>query len=243
MRVSPARQRGLRPCVRSSSLSERRSGAGVLGAVGPWRQTGCAIPLLADCGGGTRVVGAPVPFGSPGAVERCGPPVQYGLACLDGCRHASRRLAGLAVWRRRRGSASNVGARLTERAQCPTHNAPRSRRSERRRKASQHSDQPLWRHSDRPLWRPGPTTHVSAPRVSRTITNPHTGEALFGGNDLQRQDSQPMHRLFPFRNDPERTHGRSPVWRADPRCSYERSVASRTLRVAARLGWSFLITP
>jgi hypothetical protein len=44
-------------------------------------------------------------------------------------------------------------------------------------------------------------------------------------------------------NDHEHTHGRSPVWRADPRCSYERSLQSRTPRVAARLGWSFLITP
>jgi hypothetical protein len=44
-------------------------------------------------------------------------------------------------------------------------------------------------------------------------------------------------------NDHEPTHGRSPVWRADPRGSYERSVARRTPRVAARLGWSFLITP
>jgi hypothetical protein len=41
----------------------------------------------------------------------------------------------------------------------------------------------------------------------------------------------------------ERTHGRSPVWRADPRRSYERNVSRRTPRVAARLGWSFLITP
>jgi hypothetical protein len=37
--------------------------------------------------------------------------------------------------------------------------------------------------------------------------------------------------------------GRSPVWRADPRRSYERSLPGRTPRVAARLGWSFLITP
>jgi hypothetical protein len=45
------------------------------------------------------------------------------------------------------------------------------------------------------------------------------------------------------RATPNSTHGRSPVWRADPRRSYERSVARRTPRVAARLGWSFLITP
>jgi hypothetical protein len=49
--------------------------------------------------------------------------------------------------------------------------------------------------------------------------------------------------LPPPESDRERTHGRSPVWRADPRCSYERSLPRRTLRVAARLGWSFLITP
>jgi hypothetical protein len=64
------------------------------------------------------------------------------------------------------------------------------------------------------------------------------GEALFGGNDLQR-----LWALLRPESDHGRTHGRSPVWRADPRRSYERSLARRTPRVAARLGWSFLITP
>jgi hypothetical protein len=49
--------------------------------------------------------------------------------------------------------------------------------------------------------------------------------------------------LLRSESDCEPTYGRSPVWRADPRRSYERSISSRTPRVAARLGWSFLITP
>jgi hypothetical protein len=51
------------------------------------------------------------------------------------------------------------------------------------------------------------------------------------------------HRSTGSESDHEPTHGRSPVWRADPRRSYERSLPSSTPRVAARLGWSFLITP
>jgi hypothetical protein len=47
----------------------------------------------------------------------------------------------------------------------------------------------------------------------------------------------------PPESDREPPHGRSPVWRADPRRSYERSLPCRTPRVAARLGRSFLITP
>jgi hypothetical protein len=83
------------------------------------------------------------------------------------------------------------------------------------------------------------TTHSrTAPSLPRTIASARIGEALFGRNDLQRQDRSQCPE-----NDPRPTHGRSPVWRADPRRSYERSVSSRTPRVAARLGWSFLITP
>jgi hypothetical protein len=143
----------------------------------------------------------------------------------------------------------------------------------------------------------GPTHNhlLRRQHVPRMIADPRIGEALFGGNNLQRarrlarseSDSEhtpgrsPVssgrqdlhaHAAAPtFRersrphawtkpcliartynactpstgseSDHEPTHGRSPVWRADPRCSYERSVARRTPRVAARLGWSFLITP
>jgi hypothetical protein len=93
-----------------------------------------------------------------------------------------------------------------------------------------------------------------------------TGEALFGGPtrilmhpwQTFRDRSRPhawakpyvaartytlTHRSQCRESDHEPTHGRSPVWRADPRRSYERSLPSSTPRVAARLGWSFLITP
>jgi hypothetical protein len=109
--------------------------------------------------------------------------------------------------------------------------------------------------------------HVHAPlaNVPRATTNPRMGEALFGGKDLQRcsaphvprtiadprmgqepclaATSYNVYRSARSESDHEGTLGRSPVWRADPRCSYERSLARRTPRVAARLGWSFLITP
>jgi hypothetical protein len=145
-----------------------------------------------------------------------------------------------------------------------------------------------------------PTHDVRAsPHVPRAITAPRLGEALCGGDDLQRctashvttvhtfrdrsqthawakpclaarsytlphrslpldndhershgrspvQQPRPTHsriRSQPPESDHERTHGRSPVWRAGPRRSYERCLPSRTPRVAALLGWSFLITP
>jgi hypothetical protein len=88
------------------------------------------------------------------------------------------------------------------------------------------------------LWRPGPTRSRTAHNVLRRNPGLHVGEALFGRLTLSAC-------IRPVRseNDPRPTHGRSPVWRADPRRSYERSLPRRTLRVAARLGWSFLITP
>jgi hypothetical protein len=138
----------------------------------------------------------------------------------------------------------------------------RSTHSENDRGPS-HGDQPVWPR--RPTT-PGPTTHVSAPSVPRTTTNPRMGEALFGRQELVADaplhrfrrrsrthpwakpclagdDLQPACRSARSESDCEPTHGRSPVWRADPRCSYERNFPRRTLRVAARLGWSFLITP
>jgi hypothetical protein len=89
-----------------------------------------------------------------------------------------------------------------------------------------------------PVWPRRPTHSCIARNVPRATTNPRMGEALFGRNDLQRQDRSQCPE-----SDRGPTHGRSPVWRADPRCSYERNLPSRTPRVAARLGWSFLITP
>jgi hypothetical protein len=117
-----------------------------------------------------------------------------------------------------------------------------------------------------PVWRPDPQPPTAARRVPRTIATARMGEAVFGGNDLHthaplatfRDRPRPhawakpclaattytlTHRSQRSETDHDRTHGRSPVWRADPRCSYERSVARRTPRVAAGLGWSFLITP
>jgi hypothetical protein len=93
-------------------------------------------------------------------------------------------------------------------------------------------------HGRSPVWRGRPTHSCTARNVPRATTNPRMGEALFGRNDLQRQDRSQCPE-----SDRGPTHGRSPVWRADPRCSYERNLPSRTPRVAARLGWSFLITP
>jgi hypothetical protein len=90
----------------------------------------------------------------------------------------------------------------------------------------------------RPVWRGRPAHSRPAPHVPSTIPDPRMGEAQFGGKDLQR-----CTRFTRSESDRRPTHGRSPVWRADPRRSYERSVARRTPRVAARLGWSFLITP
>jgi hypothetical protein len=106
----------------------------------------------------------------------------------------------------------------------------------------------------------------AAPRVSRTIPNARMGEALFGRQELHtpalrhrfRRRSRTLawakpclaarsytlpHCATGSDGDHRPTHGRSPVWRADPRRSYERNFPRSTPRVAARLGWSFLITP
>jgi hypothetical protein len=82
---------------------------------------------------------------------------------------------------------------------------------------------------------PQPACHSTRP------DNDH--EPTHGRSPVWRVDQTTHAPLVTSRGDDERTHGRSPVWRADPRGSYERSVARRTPRVAARLGWSFLITP
>jgi hypothetical protein len=131
-------------------------------------------------------------------------------------------------------------------------------RTLRERRERQHRDQPGCRddlRTDAPL-------HAVRER-SRTVA---LGEALFDRQELHTPAPAPTlgarprthtwakpclvartytltHHSTGSDGDPKPTHGRSPVWRADPRCSYERSVASRTLRVAARLGRSFLITP
>jgi hypothetical protein len=108
-------------------------------------------------------------------------------------------------------------------------------------------------------------TPASARNLPRAITNQRMGKALFGPQDL--------HTHAPFlrsENDHNGTHGRSPVWprrlhtHAPLATSRERSrtgawakpclagrptalvrtyLPRRTPRVAARLGWSFLITP
>jgi hypothetical protein len=79
----------------------------------------------------------------------------------------------------------------------------------------------------------GPTRN--APRA---ITNPRISEAVFGGptHTLTHRSPRPE-------SDHEPTHGRSPVWRADPRGSYARNLPRRSPRVDARVGWSFLTTP
>jgi hypothetical protein len=65
----------------------------------------------------------------------------------------------------------------------------RSTHSENDRGPS-HGDQPVWPR--RPTT-PGPTTHVSAPSVPRTTTNPRMGEALFGRQELVAD--APLHRF------------------------------------------------
>jgi hypothetical protein len=90
----------------------------------------------------------------------------------------------------------------------------------------------------KPCWPRGPTRLHTAPHLPTATPNPRMGEALLAATTYTL-----THCSTDSDGDPEPTHGRSPVWRADPRCSYERSLPRRTLRVAARLGWSFLITP
>jgi hypothetical protein len=138
----------------------------------------------------------------------------------------------------------------------PTHNprtaqpVPRAITSARKSEAlfggnDLHTHAPLATFRDRPrthAWaKPclaGPPGAPTAHNVSRRNRGLPVGEALFGGPTYNAVPASHVPRATP-----NSTHGRSPVWRADPRRSYERSVASRTPRVAARLGWSFLITP
>jgi hypothetical protein len=94
-------------------------------------------------------------------------------------------------------------------------------------------------------------THAWAKPVGPEVLHPHVPLAT-SESDCERTHGRSLlgattytltYRSQRSENDHERTHGRSPVWRADPRRSYERSLPRRTPRVAARLGWSFLITP
>jgi hypothetical protein len=83
-------------------------------------------------------------------------------------------------------------------------------------------------------------TYNASVRSSRS-ENDH--ERTHGRSPVWRGRYTLTHRSTRSENDPRPSHGRSPVWRADLRCSYERNLPSSTPRVAARLGWSFLITP
>jgi hypothetical protein len=90
-----------------------------------------------------------------------------------------------------------------------------------------------------PMSPPGATTLTHRSRRPESDHKPTHGRSPVwppGATTLTHRSRRPE-------SDHKPTHGRSPVWRADPRCSYERSLPSRTPRVAARLGWSFLITP
>jgi hypothetical protein len=92
-------------------------------------------------------------------------------------------------------------------------------------------------HGRSPLWRADPRRSY---RSQRAETQPRPP---CGRSPVWRPDPQRARLSTRSENHRGPRHGRSPVWRADPRRSYERSLPSRTLRVAARLGWSFLITP
>jgi hypothetical protein len=116
----------------------------------------------------------------------------------------------------------------------------------------------------KPVWPPGPTTltdlHVceNDPEPTHKRRSSGRGTHTHALLAVSRERSRPhawakpclaattytlTHRSTRSDGDRDRTHGRSPVWRADPRRSYERNLPSSTPRVAARLGWSFLITP
>jgi hypothetical protein len=220
---------------------------------------------LRPYGSGTRGIGPPCQMRCRARRVQCGecPPCPIRVRWLDGSRQAAMRLLAPAVSRRERGSDGNARARPAERAWRPTPQwAYRSRRPKRHREC-QPGDQPVWplRHTTQVS-----TTQESAPHGARTTTNARMGEALFGRQELVADaplhrfrrrsrthpwakpclagdDLQPACRSARSESDCEPTHGRSPVWRADPRRSYERNFPRRTLRVAARLGWSFLITP
>jgi hypothetical protein len=71
---------------------------------------------------------------------------------------------------------------------------------------------------EKPCLAPRTCTLTHRSYVPRTITTARMGEALFG-----REDYTPTHRSQPPESDHEPAHGRSPVWRADPRRSYERT--------------------
>jgi hypothetical protein len=89
------------------------------------------------------------------------------------------------------------------------------------------------------------TTYNAVPlHTSRQFTRSEIDRRpTHGRSPVWRPGPTTLYRSTRHESDDEPPHGRSPVWRADPRRSYERSLARRTLRVAARLGWSFLITP
>jgi hypothetical protein len=84
----------------------------------------------------------------------------------------------------------------------------------------------------------GPT-----PRVPLRTLRERSRTHAWGRSPIWRGRPTTLYRSSRFEKARGPSHGRSPVWRADPRCSYERNLPRRTPRVAARLGWSFLITP
>jgi hypothetical protein len=147
---------------------------------------------LRPYGSGTRGIGPPCQMRCRARRVQCGecPPCPIRVRWLDGSRQAAMRLLAPAVSRRERGSDGNARARPAERAWRPTPQwAYRSRRPKRHREC-QPGDQPVWPR--RPTT-PGPTTHVSAPSVPRTTTNPRMGEALFGRQELVAD--APLHRF------------------------------------------------
>jgi hypothetical protein len=54
-------------------------------------------------------------------------------------------------------------------------------------------------HGRSPVWRPGATHSRTARYLSTTITNPRMGEALFGGDDLQRCTASHVPTVHTFR--------------------------------------------
>jgi hypothetical protein len=162
----------------------------------------------------------------PGAVARCkpdcpwrttgsgtpvvAPPVQ---GCLPVWAAVATPPGARCIWRVGFNAASNGVAEApgpsTSMAQLPLARVPLATSRERSRTHA-------WA---KPCLAGRPAHSRPAPHVSRTIPDPRMGEALFGRNDLQRQDRSQCPE-----SDREPTHGRSPVWRADPRRSYERSL-------------------
>jgi hypothetical protein len=87
-------------------------------------------------------------------------------------------------------------------------------------------------------WQPGPPHSRATRNVPSTTTNARPGEA-----PVWRPGATTRAAPATFQSAHEPGHGRSPVWRADPRRPYARNLPRRTPRVAARLGWSFLTSP